>query len=181
MSFPASGEHLTVDLRRHSLGLLGAALRLVVITALAGFLLGSVSRWWGAGSLVSVARWLIGLLAAVLVIVMVGRRFVRWSLMRAAITNQRVVISYQLHKQGWEIPLLTIVDVNCRIGIVQRFFGTGSLMIQTNFAYLPAVIPDVPQIEAVRELVLAAREQAWTDYQRSLFGRPYSPDMRAVS
>lgn len=182
LSLPASGEYLIVDLRRHGLGLLGAAVRLLVVTALAGFLLGSVSGWLGdAGPLISPARWLIYMLAAVLVMVMVGRRFVRWSLMRAAVTNQRVAISYRLRKQGWDIPLLTIVDVTCRVGIVQRRFGTGSLVIQTNFAYLPAVIPDVPQIEAVREMVLAARAQAWTDYQWNLSGRPYSPDMRAVS
>lgn len=182
LSLPVSGEYLMVDLRRHGLGLLGAAVRLLVITAFAGFLLGSVSGWFGAaGSLISLARWLIILLAAAVVVLIVGRRFVRWSLMRAAVTNQRVVISYHLRKQGWDIPLLTIVDVTCRVGIVQRLFGTGSLVIQTNFAYLPAVIPDVPHVEAVREMVLAARTQAWTNYQRNLSGRPYSPDMRAVS
>jgi len=167
-SAPLPGERVLIDLRRHGIGLVGAGVRMVIITAVAGYLLGAIPGWLDRKSLlVSVLCWSVLAVALLLILVMVGRRFVRWARMHAALTDRRIVIVYGRKKQGWDIPLLTIVDVVCDSGVLSQRFDTGSLVIRTNFAHLPAVIPDVPHIGQVREAVLAARAQAWSDYQRA--------------
>jgi membrane protein YdbS with pleckstrin-like domain len=155
---------------------------MVLIAAVAGYLLGSIPNWLGRKSmLVSLLSWSVLGVALLLIVVMVGRRFVRWARMHAALTDRRIAISYGRRQQGWDIPLLTIVDVACDSGLLARRFDTGSLVIRTNFAYLPAVIPDVPHVGRVREAVLAARAQAWNDYQRSWSTPSPTPDVWAAS
>ena len=167
-------EHLVIELRRHGLGLLGTAVRLAIIAAVTGYLLGSVSQWLAPQPAIeSASQWLIMVIGGALMYRMVLRRFARWSIMRAGISHHRVKIRYQFRRQGWDIPLLTIVDVSYQAGMLQRLFGTGSLIITTNFARQPAVIPDVAHVADVRQSLLELRAEAWTSYQRSLAMQPH--------
>lgn len=180
-SAPRPGEHLVVELRRHGSGLLGTATRIVLIAAVTGFLAGWIAKPLDASpGAIPAVRWTIFGIGAALILLIAGKRFSRWAYARAAITSSRIAISYQPRQRGWDIPLLTVIDVSCKAGLMQRLSGCGSVVIRTNFASDPAIIADVVRPAEIRDLILALRAQAWADYQRALWGSDTNP-MQAAS
>ena len=99
---------------------------------------------------------------------------------RLEITDQRLRVRYRLRKAGWDIPLLSIVDVTYTSGPIQRLFGVGVLRVQTNFAPLPAFMLDVPAVKQLADEVLQLRGYAWEQYVRSASAQD-AWQMRAAS
>lgn len=174
-----SPEKLVAEIRRSELGLVGIAIRLVLIAAIVGACWAVVDVYVPVRSVwVSGARWTLVVLATLFLLVSVVRRFVGWSNARLEVTDHRIRIRYRMRKAGWDIPLLTIVDVTHHSGLIQRLFGVGALRVQTNFAPLPAVMLDVARVAELQAEILALRAQAW---ERHVCPYPSTNELRAAS
>lgn len=161
-------ESLIADVRRHGLGMLGICLRMVLIAGVAGWVIGAIARWLPAQPQTARAlQWVVVVLAALLTLSMVIRRFLGWTNARTLVTNQRIVIRYRLGKPGWNIPLLNVVDVTYSRGPLQRLLGVGVLKVQTNLAPEAAIIADVGHVHLLREEIISLRNDAWAQYYRS--------------
>ncbi len=162
-----SPEQLVAEIRRNELGLLGIAVRLLVIAIVAGIALAAIDSYLPAKSVwVTGSRWTLVALVSGFLLVSVVRRFVGWSNARLEVTDHRLRIRYRVGKAGWDIPLLTIVDVTHHRGPIQRIFGVGVLKVHTSFAPLPAVMLDVAAVAELRAEILALRGQAWERHLR---------------
>lgn len=177
-----SPEVLVAEVRRNELGLVGIAVRLVVIAGLAGAAWAAVDAWFPAKSVwVTGARWSLAAIVSVFLLVSVVRRFVGWSNAKLELTDHRIRIRYRIRKAGWDIPLLTIVDVTHQSGPIQRIFGVGVLQVQTSFAPLPALMLDVADVERLRQEIMALRAQAWERHVRPAAAPGPTGDLRAAS
>jgi len=164
----APAESLVADVRRHGLGMLGICVRMVALAAITGWALGAVARWLPTQPGTALAlQWIFVSLALILTFTMVIRRFLGWTNARTLVTNQRIVIRYRLGKPAWNIPLLNVIDVTYSRGPLQRLLGVGVLKVQTNLAVDAAIIADVGQVQALREEIIALRNDAWAQYYHS--------------
>ncbi len=177
-----SPEVLVAEVRRNELGLVGIVVRLVVIAALAGAAWAAIDAWFPAKSVwVTGAKWSLAAIVSVFLLVSVVRRFAGWSNAKLELTDHRIRIRYRIRKAGWDIPLLTIVDVTHQSGPIQRIFGVGVLQVQTSFAPLPALMLDVADVEKLRQEIMALRAQAWERHVRPATSSGTSGDLRAAS
>ena len=177
-----ANEQLVAEVRRHELGLVGIAVRLAVVVGLAGALWAVIEVWLPPKTLwVSASKWTVAVVLGMLVVFSVGRRFAGWANARLEVTDQRIRIRYRLRKAGWDIPLLSIVEITYVSGPVQRLFGVGVLRVQTSFAPLPAFMLDVAEVKQLSQEILVLRNQAWDRHIRS-YNQPGSTgELRAAS
>jgi membrane protein YdbS with pleckstrin-like domain len=177
-----ANEQLVAEVRRHELGLVGIAVRLAVVVGLAGALWAVIEVWLPPKTLwVSASKWTVAVVLGLLVVFSVGRRFAGWANARLEVTDQRIRIRYRLRKAGWDIPLLSIVEITYVSGPVQRLFGVGVLRVQTSFAPLPAFMLDVADVKQLSQEILVLRNQAWDRHIRS-YNQPGSTgELRAAS
>lgn len=177
-----SPEVLVAEIRRNELGLVGIAVRLAIIAGIAGAAWAAFEAWLPAKSLwLSGAKWSLAVIVSVLLLVSVVRRFAGWSNAKLELTDHRIRIRYRVRKAGWDIPLLTIVDVTHQSGPIQRIFGVGVLQVQTNFAPLPALMLDVADVERLRDEIMSLRAQAWQRHVRPMASPGAAGDLRAAS
>ncbi len=177
-----ANEQLIAEVRRHELGLVGIAVRLAIFVGLAGVLWAVIEVWLPPKSLwVSASKWTVGVVVGLIVIFSVGRRFAGWANARMELTDQRIRIRYRLRKAGWDIPLLSIVEVTYVSGPIQRLFGVGVLRVQTSFAPLPAFMLDVADVKQLHHDILVLRNQAWDRHVRSYNQAGPSGQLRAAS
>lgn len=164
-----SGEAVIADLRRSPLALTGVGVRLVVLAAASGFLMGAAGNWLaGSPAWIAAIRWVVLAVAVAVAFSSLAPRFRRWSRVRGLVTNRRVRIRSENGGPGWDIPLLSIVEVRCSSGPIQRLVGVGTLTLTTNLVHEPAVLADVPRAAVVREVILALRAHEWREYQRGI-------------
>ncbi|HAM21959.1 MAG TPA: hypothetical protein DCQ04_06750 [Actinobacteria bacterium] len=177
-----ANEQLVAEVRRHELGLVGIAVRLAVVVGLAGALWAVIEVWLPPKTLwVSASKWTVAVVLGMLVVFSVGRRFAGWANARLEVTDQRIRIRYRLRKAGWDIPLLSIVEITYVSGPIQRLFGVGVLRVQTSFAPLPAFMLDVADVKQLSQEILVLRNQAWDRHIRS-YNQPGSTgELRAAS
>ena len=177
-----ANEQLVAEVRRHELGLVGIAVRLAVVVGLAGALWAVIEVWLPPKTLwVSASKWTVAVVLGLLVVFSVGRRFAGWANARLEVTDQRIRIRYRLRKAGWDIPLLSIVEITYVSGPIQRLFGVGVLRVQTSFAPLPAFMLDVADVKQLSQEILVLRNQAWDRHIRS-YNQPGSTgELRAAS
>ena len=178
----ADSEQLVAEVRRHELGLVGIITRLLVISMLAGAIWAAIEVWLPAKSMwTSASKWTLAIVVGLLVVFSVGRRFVGWANARLEVTDQRVRIRYRMRKAGWDIPLLSIVEVSHRSGPIQRLFGVAVLQVQNRFAPLPAFMLGVAAVEQLSQEILQLRAQAWDRHVRSVYPPGPTGQLRAAS
>ncbi len=151
MAFPSrllnDGEHVVVTTRTHVKALLGPALLLIVLAAVAGFLV-SIVPDSSARPLVQIVIWL---LAGLVAIWWVLKPFVRWLTTTYTFTNRRLVTrSGFIAKQGRTIPLNRISGVDFDIGLIDRIFGCGTLVVSDASENGTVLLHDIPQVERVQ-------------------------------
>ncbi len=178
----AHSEHLIAEVRRHELGLVGITGRLLVICMVGGSIWAAIEVWLPAKSgWTAASKWTVGIVVGLLVIFSVGRRFAGWANARLEVTDQRIRIRYRLRKAGWDIPLLSIVDISHKSGPIQRLFGVGVLQVHTSFAPLPALMLDVAGVDQLAQEILRLRAQAWDRHIRSAYPAGPAGQLRAAS
>ncbi|QNN53666.1 PH domain-containing protein [Nocardioides mesophilus] len=154
MAFPSrlliDGEHVVVSTRTHVKALLVPALLLIVLAAAAGFLSALVDAG-SAQPLVDVVIWGLALLVALWWVV---KPFMRWMTTSYTFTNRRFIKrSGFIAMQGRTIPLNRISGVDFDIGIVDRVFGCGTLVVSDASETGQVLLHDIPQVERVQMLV----------------------------
>ena len=154
MSFPSrllnDGEHVVVSTRTHVKALFGPILLAVVVLALAG------AGTWLAGRVedattervVVVVVWV---LAAVALVWWFLRPLVNWLTTTYTFTNRRFVQRTGfVARRGRTIPLNRISGVDFDIGVVDRLFRCGTLVVSDASQDGSVELHDIPQVERVQ-------------------------------
>lgn len=152
MAYPTNllndGEHVVVSTRTHPKELIGPALVLVVVVAaalMAGTLTGSTGVGVGAG-----------VVAALIVVWFVLRPLVDWLTTTYTFTNRRFIKrSGLIAKEGRTIPLNRISGVDFEIGVIDRIFGCGTLIVSDASTNGRVLLDDIPRVEQVQLMVAA--------------------------
>jgi uncharacterized membrane protein YdbT with pleckstrin-like domain len=137
------GEHVVVSTRTHVKALIFPGLVVLVALAVALFVTGLV----GDG-VVRLVVWVLFL--AVLVWFLVGP-FLRWATTTYTFTNRRFIKrSGFIAKEGRTIPLNRISGVDFEIGVIDRIFGCGTLVVSDASEQGRVELEDVPRVEEVQ-------------------------------
>lgn len=147
MAFPSKllneGEHVVVSTRTHVKALILPGLALVVALALALVATGLVE-----GTVGTLAVWV--LFAVALVAFLVGP-FLRWLTTTYTFTNRRFIKrSGFIAKEGRTIPLNRISGVDFEIGVIDRIFGCGTLVVSDASTDGSVQLSDIPRVEEVQ-------------------------------
>ena len=147
MAYPTKllndGEHVVVSTRTHPKALIGPALILLVVVAVVVF----VSSLTDSTLLGAVT----GAAAAAIVLWWVVRPFVEWFTTTYTFTNRRFIKrSGLIAKEGRTIPLNRISGVDFEIGVIDRMFGCGTLIVSDASTNGRVLLDDIPQVEQVQ-------------------------------
>lgn len=147
MAFPSKllnpGEHVVVSTRTHPKALVLPGLALVVALVLAFVANGLIEGTTG-----TVAVWVVfavGLVAFVL------GPLLRWLTTTYTFTNRRFIKrSGFIAKEGRTIPLNRISGVDFEIGVIDRIFGCGTLVVSDASTDGSVALNDIPHVEQVQ-------------------------------
>jgi uncharacterized membrane protein YdbT with pleckstrin-like domain len=147
VAFPSKllneGERVVVSTRTHVKALVLPVLGLVVALAVALFLAGLVDS--------STADLVIGLLFLVALLWFLAGPLLRWLTTTYTFTNRRFIKrSGFIAKEGRTIPLNRISGVDFEIGLVDRIFGCGTLVVSDASTDGSVKLHDIPQVEQVQ-------------------------------
>jgi uncharacterized membrane protein YdbT with pleckstrin-like domain len=147
VTFPArllnEGEHVVVHTRTHAKALIGPILLGVVVVVVAAFL-----STLGSSGLLHLVVWALALLA---VLWLVLRPVLRWATTTYTFTNRRFLKrSGILAREGRTIPLNRISGVDFEMGVVDRMFGCGTLVVSDASTDGRVELDDIPHVERVQ-------------------------------
>ncbi|GGD27538.1 PH domain-containing protein [Nocardioides daphniae] len=141
------GEHVVVHTRSHAKALIGPVLLLVVVVA-AVVGVGFVAPTGTAGTVLGI---LVGVVAAVVVLWWFVRPLIDWLTTTYTFTNRRFIArSGFIAKEGRTIPLNRISGVDFEIGVIDRLFGCGTLIVSDASADGRVEVHDIPRVEEVQ-------------------------------
>jgi uncharacterized membrane protein YdbT with pleckstrin-like domain len=151
MAFPESvlddGEEVIRNMRPHWR-------RVAVPVALVPIVVGLASYGWFAlpnDSARKVLRWVILAAALVILVWWSLRPFLFWLTTRYVVTNRRVLMrNGVLSRTGRDVPLTRVNDVSFNRSIVERAFGSGTLIVESAGDRGQVILRDVPNVEAVQ-------------------------------
>ena len=142
-------ERVLVSTRTHVKALLGPALVLIVIAAVAGVLAGLPTG--KAAPLLQVVVWA---LAFLLIARLVLRPVLRWLTTTYAVTDRRIITrSGVLSRRGHDVPLVRVHDVAYEHGLVDRLLGCGTLVVSSASDQGRVLLRDIPHVEHVQRTV----------------------------
>ena len=147
MAFPTKllneGEHVVVSTRTHVKALILPGLVVLVALALALFLQGLSDN-----GVLRIVVWVLFL--GVLVWFVVGP-LLRWLTTTYTFTNRRFIKrSGFIAKEGRTIPLNRISGVDFEIGVIDRVFGCGTLVVSDASTDGRVELHDIPDVEKVQ-------------------------------
>jgi uncharacterized membrane protein YdbT with pleckstrin-like domain len=157
VAFPSKllneGEHVVVSTRTHGKALLGALLVLLLTAFATAFAAALVDRNVD-GAAGTVLLGVVAVLALVVLVRYVLRPFVRWYTTTYTFTNRRFIQrSGFIAKEGRTIPLNRISGVDFEIGVVDRIFGCGTLVVSDASEQGTVPLHDIPRVEEVQRIV----------------------------
>lgn len=142
------GEYVVVSTRTHSKALLGPVLVLLLTAFLVAFIGSRVTDWVDGDTARTVVGVTVGALAAMVVVWWVLRPFVRWFTTSYTFTNHRFIHRTGfIAREGRTIPLNRISGVDFEIGVVDRLFGCGTLVVSDASELGRVALHDVPKVE----------------------------------
>ena len=145
------GEHVVVSTRTHPKALLLPVIVLVVVLAAAVYVQGL-----GSGSGAEVMHIVGWVLAAVAILWFVVRPGIAWATTTYTFTNRRFMKrSGLIAKEGRTIPLNRISGVDFEIGLIDRVFGCGTLVVTDASEHGRVLLDDIPHVEEVQRTVSA--------------------------
>ncbi|QZY29983.1 PH domain-containing protein [Nocardioides coralli] len=155
MAFPEKllndGERVVLSTRTHPKALLLPLLALVLLLALAVVLQTVVSG--ALGGIVTIVVWVVVVVAIVWFAL---RPFLAWWTTTYTFTDRRFVKrSGFIAKEGRTIPLNRISGVDFEIGVVDRVFGCGTLVVTDASEHGQVLLHDIPHVEEVQKQVAA--------------------------
>ncbi|MDP3967081.1 MAG: PH domain-containing protein [Nocardioides sp.] len=154
MSFPQrllnDGEHVVVSTRTHVKAVFVPVLLALVVLALAALGTWLADRLEDAGTerIVVVVLWV---LAAAALVWWFLRPLVAWLTTTYTFTNRRFIKRTGfIARQGRTIPLNRISGVDFEIGVVDRVFRCGTLVVSDASENGSVELHDIPQVERVQ-------------------------------
>jgi uncharacterized membrane protein YdbT with pleckstrin-like domain len=137
------GEHVVVSTRTHPKALIGPVAFLLVLVA-AVVALSTVTDSTVAGAIA-------GAVAVLLAVWFVLRPVLAWLTTTYTFTNRRFIKrSGFIAKEGRTIPLNRISGVDFEIGVVDRIFGCGTLVVSDASTDGRVELHDIPRVEQVQ-------------------------------
>ncbi|MGB8651237.1 MAG: PH domain-containing protein [Mycobacteriales bacterium] len=157
MAYPkkllADDETVVVDTHPHWKVLVLPVLELLVVAALAGFLLATVDD--------TVARWVITGIAVLVAVVLFVVPVLRWRSTLIVITTKRVVVrSGIVSRTGRDVPLTRINDVTFSHNLLGRLLRCGTLVVESAGERGQVQLTDVPRVEQVQRTLYELTEKA---------------------
>lgn len=154
MAFPEKllnpGEHIVVSTRTHVKELFGATAALLLILAVAVV----ATIFIPDGSAGDIGRIVVWVVALVALVWWVLRPLVVWLTTTYTFTNRRFIKrSGFIAKEGRTIPLNRISGVDFEIGVIDRIFGCGTLVVSDASELGRVELHDIPRVEKVQLLV----------------------------
>lgn len=154
MSFPQRllnpGEHVVVSTRTHVKELFGPAALLLLIIA-GGVVATVLLPEQTAANVLEMVVWF---LVVVAIVWFVMRPLATWLTTTYTFTNRRFIArSGLVAKEGRTIPLNRISGVDFEIGVIDRIFGCGTLVVSDASTQGRVELTDIPRVEKVQLLV----------------------------
>ena len=151
MTFPErllnQGEHVVVTTRTHPKALIWP-----ILTGIVTVVLAIVVSSLGSGS--GVLQIVVWVAAAALLFWFVLRPVVAWATTTYTFTNRRFVKrSGFIAREGRTIPLNRISGVDFEVGVIDRVFGCGTLVVSDASEQGRVELYDIPKVEQVQLLV----------------------------
>jgi uncharacterized membrane protein YdbT with pleckstrin-like domain len=162
MGFPENildtDEHVVRNLRPHWRRVAGPVILAPVVVGLASYVYFSLPD----NGARKVLRWIILIAALVVLVWWSVRPFLFWLTTRYVVTDRRVLMrSGVLSRKGRDVPLTRVNDVSFSRSLVERFFGSGTLVIESAGERGQVALTDVPQVEEVqREIYRLVEDEA---------------------
>lgn len=147
MAYPTKllndGEHVVISTRTHPKALVGPAMILIVVVAAV-----LVAASMTDSTVLGVVA---GAVAAGIVVWFVLRPFIDWLTTTYTFTNRRFIKrSGFIAKEGRTIPLNRISGVDFEIGVIDRIFGCGTLVVSDASTDGSVQLNDIPRVEEVQ-------------------------------
>jgi uncharacterized membrane protein YdbT with pleckstrin-like domain len=137
------GEHVVLSTRTHVKALIVPTVVLILIAALGGYLTSLPD-----GEHASTWRWVIWVVAVLLIVWFVIRPYLNWLLTHYTFTNRRLITRTGiLTRRGHDIPLNRISDISYEKGLIDRIFGCGTLVISDASEEGRVRLNDIPDVE----------------------------------
>ncbi len=150
------GERVVVTTRTHVKVLFAPLVLLLLIAFLASYLAALIGRQVDNDSLRSAAYIVVAVVSAVGAIVWVVKPFLAWYFTSYTFTDRRFIQrSGALTKEGRTIPLNRISGVDFEMGVVDRIFRCGTLVVSDASEQGRVPVRDVPGVETVQKQVAA--------------------------
>ena len=140
------GEHVVVSTRTHPKVLILPLLILLVVVAAAVW--GQTAVDDSLANVPAIAIWVVTLVVLVWFVLM---PVIRWATTTYTFTNRRFMKrSGLIAKEGRTIPLNRISGVDFEIGVIDRIFGCGTLIVSDASEQGRVELEDVPRVEQVQ-------------------------------
>ena len=151
MPFPENvlddDEHVVRNLRPHWR-------RVVVPIALLPIVVGLASYGWFTvphGATRQPLRYAILVVAIAILLWWTVRPLLFWLTTRYVVTNRRVLMrNGVLSRHGRDVPMTRINDVSFQRSVVERLFGSGTLIVESAGERGQVILRDVPHVESVQ-------------------------------
>ncbi len=150
MAYPTKllndGERVVISVRTHPKVLIGPLLIGLIILVAAVFL-----TRVGSGRVADISHIGLWVVAVVALIWFVVTSVVRWATTTYTFTNRRFIKrSGLVAKEGRTIPLNRISGVDFEIGVIDRLFGCGTLIVSDASTDGRVLLDDIPHVEQVQ-------------------------------
>jgi uncharacterized membrane protein YdbT with pleckstrin-like domain len=137
-------ERIVLSLRTHVKALVWPAIVLIVTCGVVGYV-------WAVsdGDYQTPIRWVVALVAVVVIVWWVLIPFVNWISTTYTVTNRRLITRTGiLTRRGHDIPLPRISTVSSERGVLDRILGCGTLLL-SEASDSQVRLHDVPNVESV--------------------------------
>lgn len=162
MGFPEnildSDEHVIRNLRPHWRRVAGPVVLAPLVVGLASYGYFALPD----NSARKYLRWVILAVALVILVWWSIRPLLFWLTTRYVVTDRRVLMrSGVLSRSGRDVPLTRVNDVSFSRSLIERFFGSGTLVIESAGERGQVTLNDVPHVETVqREIYSLVEDEA---------------------
>lgn len=148
------GERVVVSTRTHVKVLFWPLVVLLLTTFLAVYVGSVVTGNVDNDTAQTTIGVVVGVVAAVVLVWWVVRPFLGWLTTTYTFTNRRFMQrSGLIAKEGRTIPLNRISGVDFEIGVIDRIFGCGTLVVSDASEQGRVELKDIPQVEQVQTRV----------------------------
>jgi len=148
------GETVVVSTREHVKALLKPFLILLVLVFLVSFIAAQVNGNVSDDTASTGIGVIVGVVAVIVLVWWVLRPFVTWATTTYTFTDRRFIQrSGFIAKEGRTIPLNRISGVDFEMGLIDRIFGCGTLVVTDASESGTVPLKDIPRVEEVQRVV----------------------------